>query len=486
MNANVNLTNTFVIFSPAWKKNSGDGDGILFGPFSLDADVVAHELTHGVTEYTSALIYRYESGALNEAISDIFGSMVDYATGAAGLDIWKIGEDIYTPGETGDALRYMYDPELDNYSSDYYPDRYIGDEDNGGVHGNSGIANLAFYLMCNGGQHPRGKTTVAVPQIRSNNLHDSMYAAAQIFYNANVGCLTPSSDFGAARYCTTTVHGGEDSAKVDLAWDAVGVPQYSPPPVFPDPIEINDGEAQTGQNADFDNQQEYLLVASVPAGKIVTCTTTVSHNVEVHTSCGCHYFHFYDWMPHCFERNLTSCACAFFPLIIYKCDNGDADLYLKFDARPIVGSFLRNDCVSANAGSNEDCTTSTTDSDKTLHALVYAYESYTNLSIICTINNIASPTYMPTEAITSPTRMPSALSSKSGKGSKGGKGSKNKKIPNQNLNQPNSNGSRPYNNTFSGKILELPSLMIDEPKEKPSWGGSSGKNDVGVNDGEDI
>ena len=128
----------------------GDGDGVTFIPLSQDADVVGHELTHGVTERSSGLIYSNESGALNEAWSDIFGAMVDRQEGATGADIWFIGEDIYTPGTLGDALRNMADPaEFGDY--DYWPTRYTGIFDNGGVHGNSGIANLAFKLLVTGG-----------------------------------------------------------------------------------------------------------------------------------------------------------------------------------------------------------------------------------------------------------------------------------------------------------------------------------------------
>ena len=80
-------------------------------------------------------------GALNEAMSDIFGAMVDAQEGAKGLDIWKLGEDIYTPGTPDDALRFMHDPVLGG-DYDWYPTRYTGTADNGGVHWNSGIANL--------------------------------------------------------------------------------------------------------------------------------------------------------------------------------------------------------------------------------------------------------------------------------------------------------------------------------------------------------
>ena len=79
----------------------GDGDGVTFIPLSQDADVVAHELTHGVTERSSGLVYQNESGALNEAWSDIFGAMVD-------RNDWLLGEDcvLVAPG----YLRNLADP----------------------------------------------------------------------------------------------------------------------------------------------------------------------------------------------------------------------------------------------------------------------------------------------------------------------------------------------------------------------------------------
>ncbi|HVG59718.1 MAG TPA: M4 family metallopeptidase, partial [Hyalangium sp.] len=136
----------------------GDGDGSQSGPLTV-LDVVGHELTHAVTDTASDLVYSGESGALNEAMSDIFGAAIEaYRDGAVSTNTWKIGEECWTPGTSGDALRYMYDPGLAG-DYDYYPTRYTGTSDNGGVHWNSGIANLAFYLMVSGGTHPRGKTT---------------------------------------------------------------------------------------------------------------------------------------------------------------------------------------------------------------------------------------------------------------------------------------------------------------------------------------
>ncbi len=198
----------------------GDGDGVVFVPLSQDADVVAHELTHGVTSSESNLVYSNESGALNEALSDIFGALVDRQEGATGSDIWLVGEDIYTPGTPNDGLRDMaYPSSVGDY--DYYPTRYTGNSDNGGVHWNSGIANLAFKLLVTGGSHPAGVTSNNVPGIGFDK-------AADIFYYANTSCLSRNSNFEAARNCTAqgaaNLYGATEEAAVHEAWDAVGVP----------------------------------------------------------------------------------------------------------------------------------------------------------------------------------------------------------------------------------------------------------------------
>ena len=137
-----------------------------------------------------------------------------------GASIWLLGEDIYTPNTPGDALRVMNDPAAAG-DYDWWPTRYTGTSDNGGVHWNSGIANLAFVLLSDGGTHPRGKSSVNVPAIGNA-------AAAAIFYAANTSCLTSGSNFAAARYCTADVHGGSNAAAVHAAWDAVGVPNDPP------------------------------------------------------------------------------------------------------------------------------------------------------------------------------------------------------------------------------------------------------------------
>jgi Zn-dependent metalloprotease len=136
----------------------GDGDGVLFTDFTKSLDVIAHELTHGVTQFTAGLDYHDQSGALNESISDVFGSLVKQwnAKQTADQADWLIGAEVFTPAIGGDALRSMKEPgkAYDNpaLGRDPQPDhmsKYVhlpDDTDNGGVHINSGIPNKAFYL----------------------------------------------------------------------------------------------------------------------------------------------------------------------------------------------------------------------------------------------------------------------------------------------------------------------------------------------------
>jgi bacillolysin len=208
----------------------GDGDGTQFIALSRDLDVDAHELTHAVTERTAGLVYSNESGALNEATSDILGNSCEAYTENAGTpnaNTWKVGEDIYTPSTSGDALRYMNNPTADGYSKDYYPERITGTADNGGVHGNSGIANLAYYLMVMGGSHPRAKTSVVVTPLSSTS-STSLDMAQRIWYRALTVYFTSSTNFSAARTGTvnaaTDLYGATAAATVTAAWDAVGAP----------------------------------------------------------------------------------------------------------------------------------------------------------------------------------------------------------------------------------------------------------------------
>ena len=134
----------------------GDGDGAIFTSFAKSLDVVAHELTHGVTQFTAGLVYKNQSGALNEHFSDVMGTAItQWHLGQSTEEAdWLIGDEIMGPTLFGEALRSMREPgkAYDNalLGKDRQPnhmdDLYKGTGDNGGVHINSGIPNRAFYL----------------------------------------------------------------------------------------------------------------------------------------------------------------------------------------------------------------------------------------------------------------------------------------------------------------------------------------------------
>jgi Zn-dependent metalloprotease len=143
----------------------GDGDPQIFNTFTESLDITGHELTHGVTEKTANLWYENQSGALNESISDVFGSMVkQYALKQKAKDAdWLIGEGLFRDPEGARALRDMANP-----GTAYTNNKFIGtdpqpkdmdgyvflrndeDNDSGGVHTNSGIPNRAFFLAATG------------------------------------------------------------------------------------------------------------------------------------------------------------------------------------------------------------------------------------------------------------------------------------------------------------------------------------------------
>ncbi|MDQ2918112.1 MAG: M4 family metallopeptidase [Pseudomonadota bacterium] len=135
----------------------GDGDGDLFNRFTISLDVIAHELTHGVTGDEARLVYLGQAGALNESISDVFGSLVkQYARRQSVVNAdWLIGEGLFTSNVHGVALRSMKapgsafdDPVLGRDPQPATMDGYVRTSaDNGGVHTNSGIPNHAFYLV---------------------------------------------------------------------------------------------------------------------------------------------------------------------------------------------------------------------------------------------------------------------------------------------------------------------------------------------------
>ena len=183
-----------------------NGRQLTFGQgYARADDVVAHELTHGVTEHTANLFYWYQSGAINESMSDVFGEFVDQTDGV-GTDTagvrWRVGEDL-----PGGAIRNMANPTTAAYSD---PDRmtsalYAADSsglDAGGAHSNSGVGNRAAVLMTDGGTF-NGQTVTGLGIPKS----------AAIYYEALTTMLTSASDYAdlgvaLSQACRNLVGGG--------------------------------------------------------------------------------------------------------------------------------------------------------------------------------------------------------------------------------------------------------------------------------------
>jgi thermolysin len=184
-------------------------------------DIVAHELSHGVTDYSSQLIYRNESGALNEAFSDIMGVSAEFffqaARGATPPD-YQMGEDVVTPG----GIRSLQNPRSFG-DPDHYSLRYQGPEDNGGVHTNSTIASHAFYLAIEGGQNR--VSGVSVDGVGASNREQ----VEKAFYRAFTLLLPASATFATARAATVRSaaelfgSGSPAERAIAQAWTAVGV-----------------------------------------------------------------------------------------------------------------------------------------------------------------------------------------------------------------------------------------------------------------------
>jgi bacillolysin len=185
-------------------------------------DIVAHELTHGVTDYSSDLIYLNESGALNEAFSDIMATGVEFFFQPPGSGQMKAD---YLEGEdavSGGGLRSLDDP-ASKGNPDHYSKRYIGTNDNGGVHTNSTIAGHAFYLAIEGGTNrTSGLSVQGVGPANRDQIE-------KIFYRAFVNLMPSNGTFATAR--STTIQAARDlygagtaaERAVTDAWTAVGV-----------------------------------------------------------------------------------------------------------------------------------------------------------------------------------------------------------------------------------------------------------------------
>jgi Zn-dependent metalloprotease len=202
----------------------GDGDGTIFNRFTASLDVIGHELTHGVTDDEAGLRYFGQSGALNESVSDVFGSMVtQYARNEQAQDAdWLIGADLLGDTINGTALRSMLnpgtaydDPRLGGKDPQpaHFGDFVQTTSDNGGVHINSGIPNRAF-----------AEAAVAIGGY-------AWEGAGRVWYEAlRDPALRPTSSFTAFAQLTVRTAGrvfGAGSSEVTAVaagWTAVGVP----------------------------------------------------------------------------------------------------------------------------------------------------------------------------------------------------------------------------------------------------------------------
>lgn len=200
----------------------GAGDGLVYGSWGA-IDVVGHEISHGLTDYSANLVYQGESGALNESFSDIFGAAIEYYAENGNNADWLIGEDIY---QGFGSIRSMQNPK-----ARFDPDTYLGEywfntmnsNDNGGVHTNSGVQNHWFYLLTEGGS---GENDDGVSyQVTGIGMDD----ASAIAYRNLTHYLLPDSRYmDAATYSLQATEdlfgdGSQQLRSVRSAWEAVGI-----------------------------------------------------------------------------------------------------------------------------------------------------------------------------------------------------------------------------------------------------------------------
>ena len=229
----------------------------ILGPW-VCLDIVAHEFTHGVTAYSSNLIYEGESGAINEALSDIFATCVEnFAKPGRGYKIWQCAEDIVL----NSGLRDMGNPLCKYYNGvNWIPTDNLNN-DYGGVHDNSGVFNYWFFLLVNGGS---GTNEAGYEySVTGIGLDD----AIQICYLLNTAYLYPSANFTAARHLSVAAaqqlgYNSHVLHQIEEAWNAVGVPAMT---II--------GNSVLGQITTFsiENLQEganvsWSVVGSIPSG----------------------------------------------------------------------------------------------------------------------------------------------------------------------------------------------------------------------------
>lgn len=292
----------------------GDGDKKIYGPITA-LDIASHEFAHAIIKSESKLLYENESGAINESLSDIFAACVDAHVNGESEKTYTIGEDIFL---SKGSIRSMSNPSSTG-DYDYYPTRYTGTSDNGGVHLNSGISNLAFYLLCRGGRHPRNVNPTVVPKI-------GIQKACKIFYFANEDYLVSNSGFFDTRHATISASdeifgkNSTESKAISLAWEAVGI---------------------------YENwilKKRYVKLSS-------TSDESYSFSITENSP----------------SMNFKIKFKIFGP-------NGDADLYIRKDTKPTPDIY---DCRPFLVSSNEECIL---EQPGTYFIVISGYTKFTNLT----------------------------------------------------------------------------------------------------------
>jgi vibriolysin len=284
----------------------GDGKGTTCKPLGNAVDVVGHEFGHAVVDHESNLEYAGQSGGMNEAFADLMGAFVRaWRDGSASSErvnptnVWLLGDEIKTP-----FVRDMCDPYADGYSHDILTTTANRED----PHYNSGIGNLAFCLLSNGGYHPREKTLINVPGL-------GFEKAVRILYKAQTDYLTSHSNYlgyrQAAEMAAADLYDASAVTAVGCAFAAVKVGTapasctgLTPPP---DPSILWNGVKRTGLSGAAGSYSIWKIL--VPAG---------SGDLTLQLSEGA----------------------------------GNADLYVQASRVPTTTSYM---CKSSNANSTETC-----------------------------------------------------------------------------------------------------------------------------------
>jgi bacillolysin len=235
----------------------GNGN-LAFKPLAGGLDVAGHEMTHGVVQNTAGLKYQGESGAINESMADIFGCMMDSTD-------WLIGEDIvktsYFPTGAARSLSDPYNGGGIGYQPKFYNEKYNGNEDNGGVHSNSGIVNFAFY-----------KVAIAI---------NSKHRASKIWYRALTTYLTANSQFLDLRLATIQAakdlygNNSNEANQVALAFDAVGITNGATD-IYTIELPVNPG-TEYMLSYDTDNTNANGIYRSSPLGTSFAALTATKN-----------------------------------------------------------------------------------------------------------------------------------------------------------------------------------------------------------------